>query len=61
LTITDLAAWFEDRAILALMLIFGILSILPNPPGTSLVLGLPMFYQSFAMLLDREAWLQVFL
>ncbi|MBK4216688.1 exopolysaccharide biosynthesis protein [Paracoccus caeni] len=56
IAIGDLVLWFEDRATLALMLIFGILNILPNPPGSSVVLGLPMLYLSAAMLLDRQPW-----
>jgi hypothetical protein len=56
LTITDLVAWFQDRATLALMMIFGILNILPHPPGTSVVVGLPMLYLSLAMMLDRPPW-----
>lgn len=56
LTMTDLVAWFRDRATLALMMIFGVLNVLPNPPGTSVVLGLPMLYLSLAMMLDRQPW-----
>ena len=55
-TTSDLVAWFQDRATLALMMIFGSLNILPNPPGTSLILGLPMLYLSLARLLDRQPW-----
>lgn len=53
---TDLVAWFQDRATLALLMIFGILNILPNPPGSSMILGLPMLYLSLAMLLGRRPW-----
>lgn len=56
LTISDLVALFQDRATLALLMIFGIFNVLPNPPGTSLILGLPMLYLSLAMLLDRQPW-----
>lgn len=56
LTMTDLVAWFQDRAPLALLMIFGILNILPNPPGSSIILGLPMLYLALAMLLGRQPW-----
>ena len=41
LTLTLLVAWFQDRATLALLMIFGILNMLPNPPGSSMILGMP--------------------
>ncbi|WP_306751657.1 exopolysaccharide biosynthesis protein [Paracoccus actinidiae] len=56
LTLTLLVAWFQDRATLALLMIFGILNMLPNPPGSSMILGMPMLYLSLAMLLDRRPW-----
>lgn len=56
LTMTDLIAWFQDRATLALLMIFGILNILPNPPGSSMIPEMPMLYLSLAMLLDRRPW-----
>lgn len=56
LTMTDLVAWFQDRATLALLMIFGILNMLPNPPGSSMILGLPMLYLSLALLLGRQPW-----
>lgn len=52
-SIARMIDWFGTRATLALLLVFGILNILPNPPGSSAVLGLPMMYLSLAMLLDR--------
>lgn len=52
-SVADLMAWFGGRAGVALLLIFGILNILPNPPGSSTVLGLPMLYLSLAMMLGR--------
>lgn len=53
---TSLVAWFQDRATLALLMIFGILNMLPNPPGSSMILGLPMLYLSLAILLGRQPW-----
>lgn len=53
-SLSDLVHWFGSRATLALLLIFGILNILPNPPGSSAVLGLPMLYLSIALIRDRE-------
>jgi len=55
-SIADLIGWFEQRATVALLLIFGILNLLPNPPGASAVLGLPMVYLSVAMILNKPAF-----
>ncbi|WP_136686034.1 exopolysaccharide biosynthesis protein [Falsirhodobacter xinxiangensis] len=52
-SLSDLMLSFGSRATLALLLIFGILNILPNPPGSSAVLGLPMLYLSVALIRDR--------
>lgn len=52
-SLSDLMLWFGSRATLALLLIFGILNILPNPPRSSAVLGLPMLYLSIALMRDR--------
>lgn len=52
-SLSDMIHWFGSRATLALLLIFGILNILPNPPGSSAVLGLPMLYLSIALMRDR--------
>lgn len=56
IAIGDLVVWFQDRATLDLMLIFGILHILLNPPGISVILGLPMLYLSLARMLGRPPW-----
>ena len=53
ISVARMIAWFEGRATLALLLVFGILNILPNPPGSSAVLGLPMLYLSAALVLAR--------
>ena len=46
----------QDRATLALMMIFGILNILPSPSGSSTILEMPMLYLSLAVMLDRQPW-----
>ncbi|SMO90180.1 Uncharacterized conserved protein [Paracoccus laeviglucosivorans] len=53
ISVARLIEWFEGRATLALLLVFGILNILPNPPGSSVVLGLPMLYLAAALMLGR--------
>jgi len=57
ITITDLMASMEGRAMGALLLIFAVPNALPAPPGTSGILGLPLLYLSVQMMLGRLPWL----
>jgi hypothetical protein len=38
-------------------LVFAFSNVLPAPPGVSGVLGLPLIYLSFQMMLGRMPWL----
>lgn len=58
LTIGTLADAFGERAFGALMFIFAVPNIVPTPPGTSAVLGLPLVILTFQLMIGRQAlWL----
>lgn len=56
-SVGDLLRTMHGRAIAALMLIFAFPNVLPSPPGTSAVLGLPLVYLTSQMMLGRLPWL----
>jgi hypothetical protein len=60
-SVGDLLRTMHGRAIAALMLIFAFPNILPSPPGTSGLLGLPLVYLTSQMLLGRLPWLPAFI
>jgi hypothetical protein len=58
LTIGELAKLMGERAFGALMFVFAVPNAIPTPPGTSAVLGLPLVFLTFQLMLGREAlWL----
>lgn len=61
LSVADLLAALQGRAIAALLLIFAFPNALPSPPGMSGILGLPLVYLSFQMMLGRKPWLPRFI
>jgi hypothetical protein len=60
-SVGDLLRTMHGRAIAALMLIFAFPNVLPSPPGTSGILGLPLIYLSSQMMLGRLPWLPGFI
>ena len=50
-----------DRGLIGLLLILAVANVIPNPPGTSAVLGLPMLYLSWQMMRGGMPWLPQFL
>jgi hypothetical protein len=60
-SVADLVRTMHGRAIAALMLIFAFPNVLPSPPGTSGVLGLPLVYLTSQMMLGRLPWLPAFI
>src|SRR5690554_1178541 len=56
-TIVSLMKALEGRARAALILIFAFPNALPAIPGTSGILGLPLLYITFQMMLGRNPWL----
>jgi hypothetical protein len=61
ISLADLKEAMEGRAFGALMLIFAFPNILPSPPGLAGVLGLPLLFLSFQMMLGRAPWLPEFI
>lgn len=60
-TIGALMTSLEGRARAALILIFAFPNALPAIPGTSGILGLPLLYITFQMMLGRNPWLPKFI
>lgn len=57
ISIGDLLDTMHDRAFGALMFIFAFPNILPAPPGTSAILGLPLVFLSAQLMFGRKPWL----
>jgi hypothetical protein len=57
-TIGELVDSLGERAFGALMFIFAVPNILPTPPGTSSILGLPLVILTWQLLIGRQSlWL----
>ena len=55
--LADLSRAFGDRAFGALLLVFALPNLLPLPPGSSTVLGIPLMLISVQLALERtELW-----
>lgn len=60
-SVGDIMTALEDRATAALLLIFAFPNALVAPPGTSGILGLPMAYLSFQLMMGRAPHLPAFI
>lgn len=60
ISIGDLLTALGDRATAALMFIFAFPNILPTPPGTSTILGVPLIFLAAQLMLGRAPWLPAF-
>ncbi|MGO4451179.1 exopolysaccharide biosynthesis protein [Phyllobacterium sp. TAF24] len=59
---TELEDAFTDRSFAALLTFFAILNLLPLPPGTGIVTGIPLVLVSVQMVMGRESvWLPTFM
>ncbi|PSH65969.1 exopolysaccharide biosynthesis protein exod [Phyllobacterium sophorae] len=59
---TELEDAFTDRSFAALLTFFAILNLLPLPPGTGVVTGIPLVLVSVQMVMGRESvWLPAFM
>lgn len=56
-SVRDLIDALGDRALGALLFLFAIPNVLPMPPGTSVVLGMPLVFLAAQMMLGRRPWL----
>lgn len=61
LSVGQLILALGDRGLIGLLLILAFANVIPNPPGTSAVLGLPMLYLSWQMMRGGMPWLPQFL
>jgi hypothetical protein len=61
ISVAQLLAALGDRGLIGLLLILALFNVIPNPPGTSAVLGLPMLYLSWQMMRGQMPWLPQFL
>lgn len=61
ISVGDLLAAMRRRAIAALLFVFAFPNILPTPPGTSAVLGLPLVFLAAQMALGLRPWLPKFI
>ena len=58
ISVGDLLVALQDRALAALILVFAATNVLPTPPGTSTVLGIPLLFLTAQLAVGREApWL----
>ena len=57
-SVGDLLSALQDRALCGLILVFAATNVLPTPPGTSTVLGIPLIFLTAQLALGREGpWL----
>ncbi|QUS35871.1 exopolysaccharide biosynthesis protein [Falsirhodobacter algicola] len=61
ISIADLIEAMAGRAFGALLLIFALPNVLPTPPGTSGILGLPLIFLAAQLMLGRAPWLPAFI
>ena len=62
ISVGELADILRDRAFAALIILFAIPNVLPTPPGTSTVLGLPLIFLTLQLTLGRQRpWLPAFI
>lgn len=56
-SVQDLMQAMDARAVAALILLFALPNVVPTPPGTSSILGLPLLYLTAQMMLGKLPWL----
>lgn len=61
ISLGDLMAYLSARAFGPMMVVFALPNILPTPPGTSAILGLPLVFLTFQMLIGTRPWFPAFL
>ncbi|WP_420963153.1 exopolysaccharide biosynthesis protein [Brucella sp. IR073] len=61
ISIQDMLSAMGDRAFGPLMLLFALPNLLPTPPGTSGVLGIPLVILAAQLMLGRKPWLPKFI
>lgn len=61
ISLGDLMAYLRGRAFGPLMVVFALPNLLPTPPGTSAILGLPLVVLCFQMMIGAQPWFPRFL
>jgi hypothetical protein len=61
ISVADIMEATGARAIGALILLFAAPNVLPTPPGTSSILGMPLVYLTAQLMLGRLPWLPKFI
>lgn len=61
ISVADIMETTGARAIGALILLFAAPNVLPTPPGTSSILGMPLVYLTAQLMLGRLPWLPRFI
>jgi hypothetical protein len=57
-TVGDLTKLMGERAFGALMFFFAVPNVIPVPPGTSAILGLPLLFLTYQLMVGRQSlWL----
>jgi hypothetical protein len=58
-TLRDLAVAMEDRSFGAFLVVFALPNLIPLPPGATFILGLPLIFVAWQMLVSRRTriWL----
>ncbi|MGE7369541.1 exopolysaccharide biosynthesis protein [Neorhizobium sp. NPDC001467] len=57
ISLSDILAGMNDRAIAALIFVFAVPNCIPTPPGTSSVLGIPLIFLTAQLMLGLRPWL----
>lgn len=58
MAVGDIANMMGERAFGALMFVFAVPNVIPTPPGTSAVLGLPLLFLTYQLMVGRQTiWL----
>lgn len=60
-SVADLVRVMGDRAFGPLLFVFALPNILPSPPGTSGLLGIPLIFLSLQLTLGSKPWLPSFI
>jgi hypothetical protein len=56
-SVGDMLSVMGERAFGALMLVFALPNVLPTPPGTSALLGMPLLFLAMQLMLGQKPWL----
>lgn len=56
-TINEIMRRLEHQALAVLIFLFALPNMLPTPPGTSAITGLPLIFLTFQMVMSRPPWL----